>query len=244
MFNIFKKKNQINNLFYSTDIHSHIIPGIDDGSDSPETSLEIIKGLSDLGIKRMLATPHVTHTTYENTQESISTAYDILMDSLKAAEIDMDIKYSAEYRLDDYSLQQFREGKTIPLPNNHLLVESCFITEQLNLDSILFDLKILGHDLIYAHPERYHYYHTKRERYQQIHQTGTMFQVNLLSFSGAYGNQVKEISEWLLHNDLIDFIGTDIHHVKHLQLIREFIKTRTYAKLAERANIKNDTAFI
>ncbi|MFI3239942.1 MAG: CpsB/CapC family capsule biosynthesis tyrosine phosphatase, partial [Bacteroidales bacterium] len=155
MFNIFKKKTQRNNLFYNTDIHSHIIPGIDDGSDSPETSLEIIKGLNELGINRMLATPHVTHTTYENTPEIISTAYDILMKSVQLANIDIDIQYSAEYRLDDYSLQQFNEGKTILLPNNHLLVESSFITEQLNLDSILFNLKILGHELIYAHPEMF-----------------------------------------------------------------------------------------
>lgn len=244
MFNIFKKKSQTNNLFYNTDIHSHIIPGIDDGSDCIETSLTLIKGLQEMGINRMLATPHVTHSTYENTHESISSAYNLLMEAIKVADFDMDIQFSAEYRLDDYSLEQFKLGKAIPLPNNHLLVESSFITEQLNLDQILFELRLKGHNLIYAHPERYHYYHSKRERYQQIHESGTMFQVNLLSFSGVYGPQVKEISEWLLNNNLVDFIGTDIHHTKHLNLIRDFLKTRTYSKLAERAYIKNDSAFL
>lgn len=244
MFNIFKKKTQINNLFYNTDIHSHIIPGIDDGSKDVETSLTLIKGLHELGINRMLTTPHVTHSTYENTPETISAAHSLLMDAVKESGIDMEIGYSAEYRLDDFSLEQFKLGNTIYLPNNLLLVESSFITEQLNLDSILFNLRLDGHDLIYAHPERYHYYHSKRDRYLEIHSAGTMFQCNLLSFSGVYGKEVKEMSEWLLNNNLVDFIGTDMHHVKHLKLIQEFVKTRTYAKLADRANIKNDTAFI
>lgn len=244
MFHFFREKHKPAGLFYSTDIHSHLVPGIDDGSRDVHTSLTLIHHMKNWGIKRILTTPHVTQDTFENTPAIISEAFSSLQKAIKENDIDIDILHSAEYRLDDYFLKTFRNNDLVLFPNNHILVENSFIQEPMHFDNTLFELKLKGYTPILAHPERYKYYSYKKNRYEEIHDTGTLFQVNILSFSGYYGKEIKDTSEWLLDNNMIDFIGTDLHNIKHAELIDEFIKTKAYHKVAEKTNIKNDTAFV
>lgn len=246
MFNFFRKKpTERPELFFHTDIHCHLVPGIDDGQREAEGGADLVAHEKSWGINRIITTPHVTQDTFENTPETIGTAFDRLQEAVKKNGTDIELLHSAEYRLDGFFNSQLEKGNVTPMPNNYLLVENSFVQEAWNLDKMLFDLKMRGFKPILAHPERYSYYFAKKDRYRQLHEAGTLFQVNLLSLAGYYGKEVKQIAEYLIDNDMVDFVGSDMHHHKHCQAIEDYLLTKDYrnhaAKLAGR--VFNDTAF-
>lgn len=246
MFNFFRKKQpEKAELFFKTDIHCHLVPGIDDGQKTPEGGADLVAREKSWGIERIIATPHVTQDTFENTPEIINAAFDKLRKEVESREIDIKLDHSAEYRIDGFFNSQLDNGLVNPMPGNYLLVENSFIQEPWNLDKLLFDLKVKGYKPILAHPERYLYYHPKRDRYQQLHDSGTLFQINLLSLAGNYGKDVLRMAEYLIDNDMVDFIGTDMHNSRHAGIIESYLGTRDYRRHASRLadRIFNDTAF-
>lgn len=248
MWNIFgSSKKEPAKTFFKTDIHCHIIPGVDDGSPDVDTSLQLVERMRSFGIERIIASPHVTCATFENTPDVLDPALETLNDALKAAtpagEQPFVVERSAEYRLDDFFEEQFAKGLITPLPNNYLLVENSFVQEPWNLDKTIFDLKVAGYYPILAHPERYIYYHSKRDRYMEIHGRGAMFQINLLSLAGHYGKAEQQMAEWFIEKGLVDFIGTDLHNHRHADAIEEYLKSKRYKRIAEAINVRNDMAF-
>ena len=241
MFNFFKKKQEPAQLCFNTDIHCHVVPGIDDGSPDINTSIELIERMQSWGISRIIATPHVTQASFENTPEIMSEALSSLKKELENRGNNINITHSAEYRIDEQFLSQLKENLIVPMPSNYILVENSFIQEPWNLDQLLFDLKVKGYKPILAHPERYLYYHGKRDRYKAIHNTGTKFQVNLLSVAGYYSKDEKRVALELINNGLVDFIGTDLHNHNHADAIETFINSREYRKLKDRLPLLNDS---
>ncbi|MDE6283758.1 MAG: hypothetical protein K2L97_07195 [Muribaculaceae bacterium] len=245
MFNFFRKKQaERPEIFFHTDIHCHLVPGVDDGQSTPEGGAELIAREKEWGIERIIVTPHVTQDTFENTPDTLVPAFGRLRDAVRERGVYIDLKLSAEYRIDAFFTSQLDKGLVTPMPNNYLLVENSFIQESWNLDKILFDLKMRGYKPILAHPERYAYYFTNKNRYHQLHDAGNLFQVNLLSLAGNYGKEVKQMAEYLIDNDMVDFIGTDMHNEKHCATIESYLMSKDYrhhaAKLRDR--IFNDTA--
>lgn len=244
MLGLFKKKVAPVSLFFSTDIHCHVIPGIDDGSPDVATSVELMERMQGWGVNRIIATPHVTMGTFENTPSTIRPALLELKAALSASDSKIEISHSAEYRIDENFIKQLEVGNIVAMPNNHLLVENSFIQEPWGIDQLLFELKVKGYIPILAHPERYAYYYgNKRGRYDELHSTGTMFQVNLLSLAGYYGSNERKWAEYLLGKGYIDFIGTDLHNHRHADCIEKFLSSKEYRKLAANIVVKNDTAF-
>lgn len=244
MFDFLKRKSVAPTLGYETDVHSHVIPGLDDGSPDMEHSLFLIHAMKRWGIKRILATPHVTEETFENTPATITPAFNALKDALKEQRINIDIDFSSEYRVDEYFDKMLKEGTIKLLPNNHILLENSFLQEPWQLSDMIFNLQLKSYNIILAHPERYKYYIHKRTRYQELHDAGAMFQVNVLSLAGHYGKDVKENAIWLVENGLVDFLGTDLHNVNHVNSIDRLLNTSDYKKILKKINLKNDTAFI
>lgn len=246
MFNLFRKKiNTPAELFFHTDIHSHVIPGIDDGSPSADISAELVKRMKSWGLNRLIATPHVTESTFENTPEIMDKAMETLQSELMSQGIDIELSHSAEYRLDDLFGREFAAGNISPFPNDFLLVENSFIQEPWGLDETLFDLKVKGYNPILAHPERYMYYHSKKERYKKLHNDGTLFQINLLSLAGHYGRDVRRTVDFLIEQGMVDFIGTDLHNERHADAIEAYLASKEYRRdsAALKGVILNDTAF-
>lgn len=241
MFNFFKKNQEPLQLCFNTDIHCHIIPGIDDGSPDLSTSIELVERMISWGITRIIATPHVTQASFENTPDKMSESLNRLNNELKNKGININISHSAEYRIDELFLSQLNDGLIIPMPNNYLLVENSFIQEPWNLDQFLFDLKIKGYKPILAHPERYIYYHNKKERYNSIFNAGTKLQINLLSIAGYYGKDEKRIAMELIDKGLVSFIGTDLHNHRHADAIEAFLASKDYHKLKDKLSLLNDT---
>lgn len=245
MLNFFKKKSEPAELCFHTDIHCHILPGVDDGSPDVATSAELVERMASWGLKRIIATPHVTQETFENTPDILDPALEELHTELQRRGIDIELSRSAEYRIDDFFKRQLENGLITPFPNNFLLVENSFLQEPWELDNFLYELKLKGFRPILAHPERYIYYRQYRpERYEQIYRSGTFLQINLLSLTGYYGKEEKKTAEKLIDRGFVSFIGTDLHKHHHADKIEEYLTTKAYRNLAERLKVKNDKAFI
>lgn len=243
LFDIFSKKKEVNKtLFYDTEVHCHILPGIDDGSPDVETSVSLVRQMQQMGIERIIATSHVTEGTFENTAEIIRAAYDNLRVALDAQNIDVKIHVSAEYRMDEYFLSQLNGDALLPFPDNYLLIENSFFQPFWEIKELIFDLQLKGFTPILAHPERYMYYHKTPKIYDELHEQGCLFQVNLLSLAGYYYPEVKNMAWRMLDRGLVDFIGSDMHKISHAEFILHYLSTNEYAKLEKKAaNILNNT---
>lgn len=224
MFNFFKNKGSGKKLSVTlpvtTDIHSHILPGIDDGSPDIETSLQLIQGLYNLGIRKSIATPHIISDMYRNTPYTINTALEKAKEACKKAGIDIELSAAAEYMLDDYFMELLKnKSPLLTLHKNILLTEISYSTPPDNLEVIASHIIAEGYQPVMAHPERYFFYHHNYEQYYRLKEMGFYLQVNLLSLTGYYGTGVKKAAKFILENDLANLVGTDLHHQQHLDAL-------------------------
>lgn len=246
MFSFFKKKPKgPAALPFSTDIHCHIVPGVDDGSGNAATSADLIERMQAWGIKRIIASPHVTQYTFENNSSTIEPAMTLLHDELNKRGNAIDVSHAAEYRIDELFMKRLDDNELFLLPDNYILIENSFLQEPWNLDQLVFDLQVKGLRPILAHPERYSYYYTHKNRYKELHDNGLQFQINLLSLAGAYGSAEKKIAEYLLSQGYVDFMGTDLHGFKHADKIDSYLITSdAHSHLADAAaTVRNDSVF-
>lgn len=235
-FNFFKSKKrpQPKPLFYSTDAHSHILPGIDDGSPNSKISIELLEAMKSWGIERVIATPHIAEENFENTPQTIKNAYDKLSTYMLDRGFEMNVAYSAEYRIDNRFRKMLEEDNLITLPNNYLLIENSFVQPPIDLRKIIYELQLRDIKPILAHPERYGYYQSKKEIYSELFDSGCDFQINLLSLTGYYGDREKETALWLANKGYISFVGTDLHHFGHVEVINRYLASREYISVAEK----------
>ncbi len=234
------KKKEVR-LCYSVEMHCHVLPGIDDGAADASIGASLVERMLPWGVARIIATPHVTLRTFENTPEIVAASLALLKEELSARRVETPITTSAEYRLDDLFFSQLESGIVRAMPGGNLLVEAPFVQEPLSLDQTLFDLKMKGYKTILAHPERYSYFRRRPERYKSLHSAGTLFQVNLLSLAGYYGKEEKSVAEWFADNGMIDFLGTDMHNLEHADAIEAYLSSSGYRRLLPKLSLKNDT---
>jgi protein-tyrosine phosphatase len=204
------------------DIHSHILPGLDDGSPDVETSLQLLQSLSDVGIHKFICTPHVIGDMYRNTPETINGALSKLRNAIKQNAMSMEISAGAEYMLDDHFLELLRKKEPLmKLTKNYILTELSYSTAPEKLEKISFEININNYLPLMAHPERYPYYHKNYDAYFRMKELGFLLQVNLLSLTGYYGKNVAKAAKFILENKLADFVGTDLHHFNHLNVLTD-----------------------
>lgn len=229
MFDFFKRKTEPQQLFFHTDVHCHIVPGIDDGSPDAATSADLLGRMARWGLTRVVASPHVTYGTFPNTRESIGKA----MEELKAATAGRSdlpaVDHWAEYRIDDLLLKHLEDNVEMT-HGGFILIENSFMQEPWNLDRLVFDLQVRGLRPVLAHPERYSYYYGNRKRYRTLHDAGLLFQCNLLSLAGAYGGAERQIAEHLIGEGLVDFLGSDLHRASHADAIDRYLASKNYLK--------------
>lgn len=242
MFSIFRSK-RTPQFPAETDIHTHLVPGIDDGCPTVDHSLALLRQMSTWGIRRVIPTPHHTDDTFENTPATIDPPYNELLRAAGEASIPVDIlPPSGEYRIDPYLDRLLRQNLVRPLPAGWILIENPFMQEPWDLHDFIYDLTQRGYRPILAHPERYTYYHRNLSHLNRLHDH-IHFQVNILSLAGYYGNDIRHAARHLLHHDLIDFIATDIHHQRHADAIHQYLTGRQGHDLTLqlRPRILNDT---
>ncbi len=245
MFSFFKRSTLVRDLSWmGVDIHSHILPGIDDGSPDVDSSLRFINGLSELGLQKFIATPHVFHDFYPNTPLTIDSAWSSLHQELKKSRPDLELSYAAEYMLDIDFDPVLKANQCLPLLGNYLLVEMSFQVETMNIEKYIFDISLSGKVPVLAHPERYIYYHNDLQKYRRLKEMGCLFQLNLLSLAGYYGKGIKKAAQVLLKENLIDLVGTDLHHDRHLRALTTFVRSGDLSKAIGSNQFKNREMFL
>lgn len=214
------------------DMHSHLIPGIDDGSKSLEESVSLVKRLRDYGLRRIITTPHIMSEYYRNTPEIILNGLDLLREELEKQQVNIEISAAAEYYIDEFFVEKVKKGeKLLTFSANQVLVETGFVAKPMMLKEIFFDMEMQGYKPILAHPERYQYLMMDRRLLEDLLDRDIYFQANLLSFTGFYSKQVKEFAEMLLERGKIRYIGTDCHNERYLDALERLPENRIYAKL-------------
>ena len=235
----FKKKIPLTDFFTDgfVDIHSHLLPGIDDGAKDMDTSIALLLKMASFGIKNFITTPHVLGNVYPNSSEVIRQQLVAVKKELEKREIKgISIQAAAEYMLDEEFSALLDQKDILVLKDNYILVEMSYFSAPINLYELLFKIQLKGYKPILAHPERYNFYHTDFKSYYKLKQAGCLFQLNLLSLTDQYGKGVQKTSEKLLKENLYDFVGTDTHHQNHLELLPKIGTKKTLEKIKHLLN--------
>jgi len=228
--NLFSRKPKLEPIDYSilkTDMHSHLIPGIDDGSKSLEDSLAMLKRFSEFGYKKVITTPHVMSDFYKNTPKTILGGLEKVRQGIKETGIEIEIEAAAEYFLDLHFEELIEQQNLLTFGDNHVLFELSFSVEPPRIKEVIFNMQTKNYKPIMAHVERYPYYFNKFDLIQGYKDRGCLNQLNINSLSGQYGPAVKKMAEDMIDRDLVDVIGSDCHHLGHLKLM-EMVRTNPH----------------
>lgn len=225
------------------DIHSHLIPGIDDGAKDMERSIELILSLKEMGYSKLITTPHVSDM-FTNSKEIILKGYRALKEELSNRKIEIELEVAAEYYADENfeALLQKRDLLTFG-KEKYLLFELSYFTPPQDLESLVYDIKIAGYTPVLAHPERYIYFHDDLSRYKNIKSMGVLFQINLNSMVNYYSTEVTRTVKQLILNGMVDFIGSDVHHRRHVKFLKKSFSESLYKKLFKHNKILNNSLF-
>jgi tyrosine-protein phosphatase YwqE len=235
MISFFKPKPSLSDLIPTNyvDIHSHLLPGIDDGSTSFAETLLLTQGMLEIGVTQFITTPHIIEHVWNNSKDNIQPLEKKTIEELNKNNISIPFKAAAEYLMNDQFIRLFESGQLLTLKDNYVLVEISYTNPPIQLYTIIFDLRIAGYIPVLAHPERYVFYHNNFEEYKKLKKAGCLFQLNLLSVVGYYGVGIAKIAEKLLEKGLYDFVGSDIHNYNHLSTFSEKVKLKDLAALKE-----------
>ncbi|MCH8317937.1 MAG: capsular biosynthesis protein [Bacteroidetes bacterium] len=212
-------------------MHSHILPGLDDGSGNPDQSIEMIKVLIGLGFKKLITTPHIMGDFYKNTPEIILSKLNELKEIIKERKIDIVLETAAEYYLDEWFIEKLKnEEKLLTFGDNYLLFEMSYLNEPIMLNEAIFLMRSAGYKPIIAHPERYTYLYSDFQKYKNLYEQEILIQLNTISLSGYYSKMAKKIAHKLIDNNMIHFVGSDLHSVKQAAPLISAMKTKYYRK--------------
>ncbi len=223
------------------DFHSHLLPGLDDGSKSDANTVELVSALQQLRFDQLITTPHVMKNVWDNNFETITKKFEDTRQMLQLHNLSLPFKAAAEYLLDGSFIDLIQTEGLLTLKDNYVLVEMSYINPPIQLYDILFDLQVAGYKPILAHPERYLALQHDLAHYQKLKHAGCALQLNLLSTVGYYGEKVAETAKKLLKKGMIDYVSSDVHHMHH---IGAFSKRLTFKDTtALREAIANNTFF-
>ena len=233
MLSLFKSKPKLSELIPKDyiDIHSHILPGIDDGAKNLENSEFLLDAMVALGFKKIITTPHTMKNVWDNSRIEIENTLQLVKEKLPKLSEKLDISCASEYFIDENFIEQFQNEKLLPLKDNYVLVEMSYLNAPIQLYDILFSLQLNGYQPVLAHPERYSFFHSNFKEYEKLKKAGCLFQMNLLSSVGYYGKEVAETANKLLANNLINFVGSDVHHHKHIKAFSNKVVIKEVKKL-------------
>ncbi len=216
-----------------SDLHLHVLPGIDDGSPSLAESMAIVEAHYKAGYRNIIATPHVRSDFFPNTKQTIQEAWTPLNEMIIARWPDLSLTYAAEYFADDYLMVLLEEDELLPLFDRYVLIETSMRAEQPYFVSIVRALLDKGWQPVLAHPERYRTWHSQPERYAEMREMGVIFQINLLSLGGQYGPTEKNMAEGLIRQGWAGAVGTDLHRATQYPYLQNAAQNSEFRRLCE-----------
>lgn len=209
-----------------TDVHSHILFGIDDGSRTISESIELLKKLKSVGFNNVILTPHfILDSTYNSNYEANIKIYNELKERLLNENIDINIYLGNEIFIDK-NIPTLLEKNIITSLNGtkYVLVEFPMHNKLLNIEDILYEIRSKGYEVVIAHPERYDAFKEDYSIVDTLREDGFLFQSNYSSILGYYGKDSIKLLKYMLKRHYIDFLGTDIHCIEKTYVIDNFKK--------------------
>ncbi len=242
LFNTLKKNNKTAKTnFLAVDVHSHILPGIDDGSKTMFESVKMVKEMQNLGYKKLIITPHTMSHRYKNNGEIILDKLEALRDALAHKNIEITIEAASEYYLDEFFLALLAKKDILTFGKNYVLFELSYTRAPKDLESVVFDMLLAGYTPVLAHPERFLHMHNDFTMYEKLKEHGVLFQLNINSLAGYYSRNVQKTAEKLVSRGMIDFLGSDVHKLEQIQILNTVMNTSQFQKIFEKNNIINNT---
>lgn len=244
MFGLFGRRKQPAIPDYSTlqaDVHSHLVPGIDDGAETMQTALAMVQGLMALGYSRAITTPHVYAALYPNSHDTILRGAAALQQAIVQQGWPFSVQAAAEYFLDDNFLQLLHSEPLLTFGDQYILFETSHQHQPANLVAVVQQIRGLGYRPVLAHPERYSWCWRRFALYDELRAMGLLFQCNINAFSGHYSPIVKKAAEYLASHNSIDFLGSDAHGMRHLDLMPRSLRHRAIQQLLAQNTLLNKT---
>ena len=220
---LFSKESKLKKsglLDKKSDVHSHILYGVDDGVQQLEESLQILRELENLGIENLWCTPHIM----EDIPNQTNFLQERFLQLKQAYKGKIQLHLAAEYMIDNIFNERLSNKDLLPHGElkNHLLVETSYFNPPLNLEETLQEIYSIGYYPLLAHPERYAY--MEDNDYIRLKSNGIKFQLNLLSLKGMYGKTAQKKAEWLLSKNYYDQVGSDIHSIHQIHALKDLLK--------------------
>jgi protein-tyrosine phosphatase len=240
---LFRKSSRMENSadlsLIGVDMHSHFIPGIDDGAQTIEDSVNMLRALSEMGYRKAITTPHIMSDFYQNTPEIILSGLQNVREALKKEGIPIEVDAAAEYYLDFDLEAKIEKGGLLTFGNNYLLFEVSYMNPPDILNQVIFKLATSGYRPILAHPERYPFWYDDFEKYEEMRDKGVLLQLNINSLVGYYGGGAKKIAEKMIEKNMVDFIGTDCHRMDHIAVMKNCLHEKYLHQLIDSGMLRN-----
>ena len=216
------------------DVHSHLIPGIDDGAQTMDQTIGMLLKFKELGIKKLVTTPHIMSDLYTNTPDIIRKGLSDVRDKIEEYQLDIEIQAAAEYFYDEFLIEKVKKKELLTFGESLVLFEFSFSAAPHQIAELIFAMKTNGYQPILAHFERYPYYFSNPEEVvNDLRMKGVKLQMNLNSLTGHYGPQVKKQAELMIDKGWVDMVGSDCHRMEHLNILEENLKLAYFHKLKE-----------
>ncbi|MEA1918980.1 MAG: CpsB/CapC family capsule biosynthesis tyrosine phosphatase, partial [Campylobacterota bacterium] len=241
-----KRKNHVSKPEHSyeairVDLHSHLIPGIDDGAQNVSESIELVRALKNLGYTKLITTPHTMLQRYPNTSQSILEGFDILKDALLKENIDIDIEVASEYYLDEHLMDLLEKRDVLTFGDNYLLFEMSYINHPVNYEEMIQKMIDYGYKPVLAHPERYLYLGRNFDKYISLRILGVYLQLNINSIAGYYSAEVQQNARRLIDEGMVSFLGSDTHRLRHCETLETVLFSYEYQEIMKKNIILNNT---
>lgn len=232
MFNFFSRRKHFDNAI-KVDIHSHLLPHLDDGVKSFEESIAILKAFEDMGYQKIITTPHIMKEYYDNTRDTIAEQYEALTQKIIEEKLNIEVEFAAEYYLDEFFLEKLSNKEPLlHFGENFVLVETSFYNPPVFLKDVFFQMHTLGYKPVLAHPERYIYLYNHSRMLDELMDMQIYFQINLGSLVNYYGSSARKLANSMLDKNYVHFLGSDCHNLHHLEIIRKTLKSKSYQSIS------------
>ena len=195
------------------DLHTHILPGVDDGVESEDEAVEFARVAVSDGVRVMAATPHCRDGTWENRRADVLPAVERLRERLAREGVPLELVPGAEVHLAPELVARVRDGRAPTLADNGktLLLELSLSQYPVDLENLIFELKLAGLEVLLAHPERIRYFQEDPARYASVVRIGAWGQITTGSILGLFGERALAYSRELLRQGLVHVLASDAH---------------------------------
>lgn len=224
------------------DFHNHVLPGIDDGAKTLDDSIAMLRNFMELGVKKVIASPHSMADGYINSTEKILQTRDMVREAIAANNLDIQFDAAAEYYMDELFMEKIEKRDLLTIGKNYVLMELSYLSKPTNTADAIYKLQVAGYNLILAHPERYPYYHEESfANYKEFKNRGVYFQINLGSLVGKYGAGAKYTAERLIDENMVEFVSSDLHTLGQFQVLRDCLRQKHLEKILTSDKLRNKT---